>query len=155
MTLFFLAKPKLKEKRTSSFINFLPKDGIMADGGLAYFLAYQTYKRVVIIPHHETNDDIYQTLLAISEFDLNYAVISDEYKKLYKPGTYPALDFIELFFKEITSIQEDGDVYHIYQVPEVLKDDEGEISAKDNCMLCRPGKPCPDKPLSFLGLCWN
>jgi hypothetical protein len=110
------AKPKIKALETSKFLDTLPKDGVLAEGLIAYFIAHNSKKRVVVIPHApEFGDAVYQTKLSIEHFDLNYAVISDLWKTEEHLG-YPAIRYIKLF-KLIKTIQEDGDTYFIYEIP--------------------------------------
>ena len=146
--MFFLSKPKIRAKLTSKFLNTLPKDGVMADGPIAYYLAYQTDKRVVIIPH-ERGDDIGQTMLSIKEFKLSYAVISKKHTDFYHP---PATEFIKQW-KLIITIWEDEDFYTIYEIPQV--DEAHQNTAEDKSYLHWAGQTRRYQPLSFIELCWN
>lgn len=128
-------KPKIKGLETSKYIDSLPLDGVMAEGLISHFIAYGTDKRVVIIPH-ERGLDIKQTLLSIKEFDLNYAVISDIYKQVYKSNTYPALEFIAKYFDLLEIIKEDGNVYYVYQVPKGFKPIKRQDEAEDKSRFC-------------------
>ena len=110
-----LTKPRIKAKTTSMFLDTLPQNGVMVEGLISHFIAYGTKKRVVIIPH-ERGTDIEQMFLSIKVFNLHYAVISDVYKSVYKEGTYPALEYIETFYPLIQTIEEDENVYHVYEV---------------------------------------
>ena len=149
--MFLFPKLKLKAVGTSYFLTFLPEDGIMADGPLAYFLAYQTDKRVVIIPH-ERGSDIYQTLLSITQFDLNYAVISKNHTEKYHP---PATEYIQQNFEFISTIMEDDDVYTIYKVPQAVKFSKRKVQAKNKCLLCGTGVSCGSEFVPLSGVLWN
>ena len=149
--MFLFSKPKSKAVEVSRFVDSLPKDGVMCDGPIAYFLAYQTDKRVVIIPHERVSD-VYQTLLSIKEFHLNYAVISNNHTKKYHP---PATKFIEENFMFLISIEEDNDEYFVYEIPEAVKFGKGKVSAKNKCMLCGTGVSCGSEFVPLSGILWH
>lgn len=112
---WILTQPKIKAKTTSYILNYLPNDGILAEGLIAYPIAYQSDKRVVVIPHEP--DEllaIQQINLSIREFDLHYAVFSELYKTELHLG-YPAIDYIKSF-KLLREIKEDNDTYYIYEI---------------------------------------
>lgn len=123
----------------------------MADGPIAYFLAYQTDKRVVIIPHERVSD-VYQTLLSVVQFDLNYAVISKKHTEKYNP---PATAYIQENFDFLFSVKEDSDEYFIYEVPEAVKFSKGKNKAKNNCVLCGTGVSCGSEFVPLSGVLWN
>jgi hypothetical protein len=105
--------PKIKAHRTSRYLDILPKDGVLVEGLIAYPIAYQTHKRVVVLPHDpEEYNAIQQTNLSIIKFDLNYVVISDLWQT-EKLG-YPIIKFIKEF-KLLKTIKEDGDNYYVYE----------------------------------------
>ena len=108
------SKPIVQARGVSAYLQALPKDGILAEGLIAYSIAYLTDKRVVVIPHEP--DKLMareQVNLSMEEFDLNYAVFSDLYKTELHLG-YPAIDYIKTF-NLLTTIQEDKDIYYIYE----------------------------------------
>ena len=108
-------KPKWQEKTVSAYLKALPEDGILAEGLIAYSLAYLTDKRIVVIPHApEKEEAIKQTDLSIKEFNLHYAVFSELYKTELHLG-YPAIEYIKTF-KLINTIQEEGDIFYIYEI---------------------------------------
>lgn len=109
-------KPKWQGGAIAGYLRTLPKDGILAEGLIAYSMAYLTDKRVVVIPHTpDINEAIRQTDLSIKEFDLSYVVFSELYETDIHLG-YPAIDYIKSF-KLISIIQEKEDIYYIYEIP--------------------------------------
>jgi len=148
---FIFSKPKTKAVEVSKYVESLPKDGVMCDGPIAYFFAYQTNKRVVIIPHERVSD-VYQTILSIQEFNLSYAVISNNHTKKYHP---PATQFIQENFEFIYSTPEDNDVYFVYEIPEAVKSTKGLDSTEDNSLLCGSGEACCDQFISGIRVCWD
>lgn len=108
---FILTQPKIKAKVTSRVLNHLPKDGVLVEGLICQPIAYQSHKRVVVIPHDP--DRLLagqQFYLSKEKFDLHYAVFSDR-----RDGEYPAIDYIKSF-KLIKEIREDNDKYYIYEI---------------------------------------
>ncbi|MDD1444211.1 hypothetical protein MEO93_28510, partial [Dolichospermum sp. ST_sed3] len=84
-------KPKIRSFQTSNYLSKLPLDGILVEGLICQPIAYWTNKRVVVLSHDPVEEyATYQTNLAIYHFKLNYAVISDRWKKDL-PGEYPAI----------------------------------------------------------------
>ena len=112
---FILSKPKIKAKITSRILDHLSKNGILAEGLIAYPIAYRTNKRVVVIPHEPDKLlAIQQTNLSISKFNLHYAVFSELYKTELHLG-YPAIEYMKSFTL-IKTIEEDNDKYYIYEI---------------------------------------
>ena len=112
-----LANPKIKATVTSRIINRLGGDGVLVEGLIAYPIAYQTHKRVVVIPHNP-NPTLanYLIKLSIKEFKLKYIVISDLWKTEEHLG-YPAIKYIKENYPLIRMIREDNDTYNIYEIP--------------------------------------
>ena len=112
---FILSRPKIKTLATSSFLNNLPKDGILVEGLIAYPIAYRSHKRIVVIPHEPDKLLARQQVnLSINKFDLHYAVFSELYKTELHLG-YPAIEYIKSF-ELLNTIKEDDDIYYIYEV---------------------------------------
>ena len=111
----FTLPKKIIAQETSKFLEGLPYDGIIADGLIAYSLAYNLTKRVVVLTHtFNLNQAIHETLLAKEKFDLNYAVISNRSKSERCIG-YAVLDYINIH-NLMKTIREDNDVYKIYEI---------------------------------------
>jgi hypothetical protein len=105
---FLLTRPKIRCRRLAAYIQTLPRDGFIVDGMFCQPLAYLTDKRIVVIPRDPDPDKAcYQTAVAIKEFDLSYAVISDKYH-------YPAMDYIR-DFKKIGIVEEDDETFTIFE----------------------------------------
>ena len=103
-------------KVTATYLNSLPHNGILVEGLIAYSMAYLTDKRVVVIPHEPDNLLARQQVnLSIAKFDLHYAVFSELYKTELHLG-YPAIDYVKSF-KLLNIIEEDKDIYYIYEIP--------------------------------------
>jgi hypothetical protein len=101
---------------TSQKLDRLPKDGVICEGFIAHAIAYNSRKRVVIFTENPNYEQAkYETDLAIKEFDLNYAVFSDNYIFNYSKGL-PAIDYIKTF-KLIDTIKEVDNTYYIYEIP--------------------------------------
>ena len=111
-----LTKPKIKARITSRLIDRLPKDGVLVEGLIAYPIAYQSHKRIVVLPHEPDMETAKErTELSIKEFKLKYAVFSDAWKTEEHLG-YPAIEYIKHCFKLIKTILENGDIYYIYEI---------------------------------------
>lgn len=111
-----LRNPKIKASVTSRIIQHLPKDGVLTEGLIAYPIAYNTTKRVVVIPHDPIKQfAIERVKLSIEKFNLNYIVFSDLWKTEEYLG-YPAIDYIKQNYLLINKILEDNDTYYIYEV---------------------------------------
>jgi hypothetical protein len=122
---FMLTKPKIKAVETSRYLDNLPKDGVLVEGLIAYPIAYNSKKRVVVLPHNpDPIDARFQTLLSIGQFDLNYVVISDMWKIEEHLG-YPAVNFVKEHFRLIATIVEDNDVYRVFAIPSDFTKQEG------------------------------
>jgi len=112
---FCLSRPKIKAKVTSRYLDHLPKDGVLVEGLIAYSVAFQSYRRrIVVIPHEpDEKEAIAQTKLSIKEFDLHYVVFSDLWKT--ELLAYPAINYIKTF-SLIKIINEDKDRYYVYEI---------------------------------------
>lgn len=110
-------KPKIKARVTSRLLDRLPRFGVLAEGLIAYPIAYQSNQRIAVIPHDPDPELAKQRVdLSMKEFDLRYAVISEAWKTEAHLG-YPAIKYIQDTFKLIKIICEDGDRYFIYEIP--------------------------------------
>jgi hypothetical protein len=115
-----LTNPKIKALETSKYLNSLPLNGLLVEGLIAYPIAYNSSKRVVVLPHNpDPIDARSQTRMSIGQFDLNYAVISEMWKIEEHLG-YPAVNFVKKHFTLIKTIEEDGDIYRIYEIPSYI-----------------------------------
>ena len=109
-----LTKPKIKGKAVCAYLDSLPKNGVLAEGVIAYYLAYGSHKRVVVLPRDPDEiKAIDQILLSKKEFLLHYAVISEAWKKEKLP--YPAIKYIRLHTL-LKTIEQNGDTYYVYEI---------------------------------------
>jgi len=105
----FTAKPNIKAKGVSKYLNSLPGDGVIVDGMICQPIAYQTNKRVIVLTREPKEPEaIYQTDLAINEFKTNYAVIRE--------CDYTSATLYIRDHKLIRTIKEDNTIYHVYQL---------------------------------------
>ncbi len=112
---FILTQPKIKAKITSRILDNLPKDGVLVEGLIAYPIAYQSHKRIVVIPHTPDMEKAKQQIdLSLKEFNLHYAVYSELWKTEEYLG-YPAIEYIKKL-RLLKTIQEDNEIYYIYEI---------------------------------------
>lgn len=111
-----LENPKIKARVTSRIMNRFTKDGFLVEGLIAYPIAYQSHKRIVVIPHDpEEYIAIQRVNLSIKEFNLKYAVFSELWKSEEHLG-YPAINYIKDHCLLINKVYENGDIYYIYEI---------------------------------------
>jgi hypothetical protein len=78
-TWLFTQTKCLKYPFLTKFVASLPKDGILSEGLVNYFLAYGSGKRVVAITDcPDLKQAVYETELAIKHFELSYVVTKPE-----------------------------------------------------------------------------
>lgn len=113
---FMLKVPEIKAEVTSRILNRLPYDGVMVEGLIAYPIAYNSHKRIVVLPHDPDKEEAAKRIwLSAMEFDLKYVVFSDLWKTEEHLG-YPAIRIVRNNFMLIKKIYENKDVYYIYEI---------------------------------------
>lgn len=129
--------------QAGTFLNGLPKDGVLSEGLIGDALVYNCNKRVVILPRSpDAAKAIEQTELSIDVFDLNYAVISELWKIEVDSLAYPTAEYIKNTperFKLIKVLHENydsgissnamvkEDTFYIY---EIIKDSQDSDKSK-------------------------
>ena len=94
----------------TDFVSKLPKDGILSEGLVDYFLAYGSGKRVVSITDSpDYGQAMYETELAIKHFELSYVIIDANKGRCLFP-------YIHENFHLIKSIEE-KETYLVYEIP--------------------------------------
>lgn len=102
-------KPYIKCKKVSRYLNTLSEDGVIVEGMICQPIAYQTNKRVIVLTREPIEyPAVCQTKLAIKEFKINYAVLSD-------CGYTPAIGYIKNRYL-IKKVKEDDTTYYVYEL---------------------------------------